>query len=129
MSFSVYLWSTRLFTLLSLGAWLGIVIAVDPTEAGRAGIFLFFGSLFTFVLGVMTLIVTTLYERALGVTGALYNLGTSFRQALLTSLFLVGLIFFQKEGILTWWVTLLFLVALLLSEFSFRRIFETRKSV
>lgn len=124
MSLSVYLWGIRLFTLLSLCAWFGVVVALDPAQAGAVGLVLFFTSLFAFVLGVMTLFVTGVYRRALGPASAAHHLGGAFRQALLLSLFAIGLVFFQKERILTWWDALLLLAAVLLIEFSFRKLFS-----
>lgn len=122
MSLQVYLWGIRLFTLLSFSAWLGIVVAVDP-ETGLMAEMLFFISCFAFLLGVMTLIITALYRRALGV-GVIHHLGGAFRQSFLLTLFIMGIVFFQKERLLNWWDTLLLFAAVLLIEFSLRRIFS-----
>ena len=124
MSFSAYLWGIRLFTLLSFLAWWGIVVLVDPTQSGMMGVSLFFTSLFAFILGVMTLLLTMLYRRVLGVVSATHHLGGAFRQAFLLSMCFVGLVFFQKEQMLTWWDALLLLAATLLIEFSLRKIFS-----
>ena len=124
MSFSAYLWGIRLFTLLSFLAWWGIVVLVDPTQSGMMGVSLFFTSLFAFILGVMTLLLTMLYRRVLGVVSATHQLGGAFRQAFLLSMCFVGLVFFQKEQMLTWWDALLLLAATLLIEFSLRKIFS-----
>ena len=124
MSFSAYLWGIRLFTLLSFLAWWGIIVLVDPTQSGMTGVILFFTSLFAFVLGVMTLLLTMLYRRVLGVVSATHHLGGAFRQAFLLSMCFVGLVFFQKEQMLTWWDALLLLAATLLIEFSLRKIFS-----
>lgn len=124
MSLSAYLWGIRLFTLLSFLAWWGIIVLVDPTQSGLTGMSLFFTSLFAFVLGVMTLLLTLLYRRVLGVVSATHHLGGAFRQAFLLSMCFVGLVFFQKEQMLTWWDALLLLAATLLIEFSLRKIFS-----
>lgn len=124
MSLSVYLWGICFFTLLSFSAWLGIVMVVDPSQAGGVGMGLFFTSLFAFLLGVMTLCVTWMYRQALGATSAAHHLGGVFRQAFLLALFFLGIVFFQMERILTWWDALLLLAVVLLIEFSFRRIFS-----
>lgn len=123
MSLSAYLWGIRLFTLLSFCAWLGIVIAVDPSQSGKVGLVLFFSSLFAVLLGVMTLFVTWMYRLGLGIASAAHHLGGAFRQAFLLSLFFLGLVFFQMERVLLWWDALLLLVVILLFEFSFRRLF------
>jgi len=124
MSLSAYLWGIRLFTLLSFSAWLGIVVAVDPSQAGLVGTGLFFSSLFAVFLGLMTLFVTWIYRRALGATSAAHHLGGIFRQAFFLSLFLLALVFFQMERILTWWNALLLFATVLLFEFSCRRLFS-----
>lgn len=129
MTLTVYLWGIRLFTLLSFSAWLGIVIAVDPIQAGMVGIVLFFLSLFAFFVGALTLVLMSLYCRVLGTTSAAHHLGSVFRQASLFSLFFVGIILFQKENILNWWDALLLFAATLIIEFSLRKIFTSNESV
>ncbi len=88
------------------------------------GMTLFFTSLFAFVLGVMTLFMTWLYRQAIGATSTAHHLGSAFRQAFLLSIFLVGIVFFQKERILLWWDAALLLAAVLLVEFSVRTMFS-----
>jgi predicted ABC-type exoprotein transport system permease subunit len=124
MSLSVYLWGIRLFTLFALFAYLGVVIALDPTETGSMGRGLFFVSLFALLTGILTLFVTWTYRKALGDTGAAHHLNSAFRQALLLSLYALGIVFFQYAGLLTWWDALLLLAAVLLVEFSLRRFLE-----
>ena len=124
MSLSAYLWGIRLFTLLSLFAWLGILLSVDPRLAGTAGTALFFISLFALILGCMTLLVTWVYRKAIGETSAAHHLGIAFRQAFLLALFCALIVFFQFKQILTWWDSLLLLAAVLLVEFSLRKLFQ-----
>ncbi len=120
MSLSAYLWGIRLFTLLAFSAWVGIIFAVDPEHAGTTGIGLFFVSLLATLSGFMTLLVTWMYRKGLGEMGAAHHLGGAFRQAFLLATYVVGLVFFQYERILTWWDSLLFLAAILMIEFSVR---------
>jgi hypothetical protein len=126
MSLSAYLWGIRLFTLLSFLAFLGVVIALDPEVAGGVGKGLFFISLFAFLTGILTLFVTGVYRKALGDVGAAHNLGSAFRQAFLIALFALGIVFFRYAEILVWWDALLILVAVLIIEFSFRRLSQTK---
>ena len=127
MSFSAYIWGICLFTLLSFSAWLGIILAVDPYEAGRPGVLLFFASFFAFLLGVLTLFVTQMYRYALGEASTIAHIGTAFRQALLFTLFGVGLVFFQYARVLTWWDSLLLLAFILLIEISARTILQRKE--
>ena len=122
MSLSAYLWGIRLFTLFALFACLGIVLALDPEETGNVGVGLFFISLFALLTGTLTLLVTWSYRKALSDAGAAHHLSSAFRQALLLSLFILGIVFFQYMRILTWWDALLLFAAVLLLEFSLRRL-------
>ena len=120
MSLRAYLWGIRLFLLLSFSAWIAIIIAVEPYQAGAIGRGLFFVSFFGTVLGFMTLLVTWVYEKSLGGVSTAHHLGGAFRQAFFLSFFLVLLVFLQMKQALTWWDSLLALAAILLIEFSFR---------
>lgn len=122
MSLSAYLWGIRLFTLFAFFACLGVVIVIDPAETGGVGRGLFFISLFALLTGMLTLFVTWTYRKALGDAGAAHHLGVAFRQAFLLASYALGIVFFQYAGILTWWDALLLLAAVLLVEFSLRRL-------
>ncbi|MEK9151525.1 MAG: hypothetical protein AAB547_02745 [Patescibacteria group bacterium] len=126
MSLTSYLWGIRLFTLFALSAWLGVIILIDPEETGGMGIGLFAISFFALLTGCLTLFVTWAYRKALGEAGAAHHLSGAFRQALLLSLYGLGIVFLQYARILTWWDALLFLAAILLIEFSFRRLLGQR---
>lgn len=120
MSFSVYLWGIRLFTFFALIAFLGVVIAIDPDTTAGVGRGLFFVSLLAVLVGISTLSVTWAYRRAFGDNRAVHYLSSTFRQALLLSGYVLGIVFFQYSGILTWWDALLLLAFILLIEFSIR---------
>lgn len=124
MSLSFYLWGVRLFTVCAFFASLGVVIAINPEETGSVGRGLFFVSLFAVLTGVLTLFVTWTYRKALGESRTVHHLGSAFRQALLLSLYALGIVFFQYAGILVWWDALLLLAVMLLIEFSIRRFFD-----
>jgi FtsH-binding integral membrane protein len=124
MSLSAYLWGIRLFTLFAFFAFFGVIIALDPQETG--GRELFFVSLFALLTGILTLFVTGVYRKALGDVGAAHNLGSAFRQAFLIALFGIGIVFFRYAGILLWWDALLLLAGVLIMEFSFRRLSQTK---
>jgi len=121
MSLATYLWGIRLFTLFAFFAWLGVLIGLDPEAAGSMGAGLFFISLLAFLTGLLTLFVTWVYRKALRDAGAAHHLSGAFRQAFLLALYVLGIVFFQYQRILTWWDVLLLLAAILLIEFSFRR--------
>src|SRR3989344_390333 len=120
MSLSVYLWGIRLFTIFSFCAFLSVVIALDPQETGDVSRGLFFISAFALLLGILTLTVTWMYRMAFGDARTAHCLSGAFRQALLLSLYILGILFFQYVNILTWWDALLFFAFILLVEFSIR---------
>ena len=123
MSLTSYLWGIRLFTLFALFAWIGVVFLLDPKETGSMGIGLFLVSFFALLTGCLTLFVTWVYRKALGETGAAHHLSGAFRQALLLSSYMLGIVLLQYARILTWWDALLWFAVILLIEFSFRRLF------
>jgi len=129
MSLAVYQWGIRLFTLLALVAWASVFITVDPDAAGLTGRFLFFGSFFASILGMLTLFVTWVYVKGLGEEGAAHHLGAAFRQAFLLAGFVLGNALFQFFGFLTWWDSLLLLAFVLLVELSLRSLMKPRKEV
>lgn len=122
MSLSTYLWGIRLFVLLSLCAWLGVIFAIDPGQGDTTGITLFFISFFALSLGFLTLSVTWLYRKLLGVASAAHHLGSAFRQAFLLAVYVLGIVFFQFQRLLTWWDASLLLVAVFLIEYSLRHV-------
>ncbi|MGK2849124.1 MAG: hypothetical protein ACSLEX_03600 [Minisyncoccota bacterium] len=127
MLLSVYLWGIRLFTVLALIAFFGVVLTINPDETGTVGRMLFFTSFFAFLTGALTLLVTWTYRKAIGEENTTHHLGGAFRQALLFSFYGTGLVFFRYLGILLWWNALLFFAAILLIEFSIRRLLVSSK--
>lgn len=109
-------------TLLASGAWIGIVLSVDPKQEGSVGTVLFFVSFFAMLLGILTLAVTWAYRQALGDVGAAHHAGSAFRQALMLTLFVSGVACLQYLRLLTWWDAALLLAAVLALEFTARRI-------
>jgi Ca2+/Na+ antiporter len=120
MSLRVFQVGVFTFTLLALGAWLGVVLTVDPSVSGLPGRILFFGSFFAFLLGLVMGAMISLYKKGLGEERAAQHLGAVFRQTLfLTSFFFINL-FLLYRGIWVWWLVLLFFAFVLLLEFTMR---------
>lgn len=126
MSLSLYLWGIRLFALAALLAWLGVIILLDPGETGTLGMVVFFVSLLALLTGISTLFVTWAYRKGLGDREVVHHLSGAFRQAILLSLYVLGVIYFQYARILTWWDALLLFAVVLLVEFSFRRFLKQK---
>lgn len=127
MSLQVFQVGVFLFTVLALGSFGGIVFSVDPSVAGIPGRVLFFVSAFATLLGVMLLLMTSLYKKGLGSERAALYLGSAFRQAFLLSCYVfINLALLYRE-IWVWWVALLFLAFILLLEFTVRN-FTTKQT-
>lgn len=128
MSLTAYVWGIRLFTIASFFAWLGVVLLVDPLQAGAMGRGIFAVSFFIFLVGACTLFVTWAYRKGLGEREAVHHLGGAFRQAMLLAILLFGLLLLQYFQMFVWWVGLLFFAAVLLVEFSCRQLFHRKDS-
>lgn len=120
MSLSSYLWGIRLFTFITLLAWLGVIFLLDPRETGMVGGIIFSVSFFILLTGIFLLFIIWFYRKGLGDAETVHHLSGAFRQAVLLSSYVMGIIFFQYAQILIWWDALLLFAAILLIEFSFR---------
>lgn len=88
------------FLALSLVLWF-----VDPFESGTISHIFFYITIFLFSLGLVTLIGIQLRKKLM--PGILVEqLRVSFRQALLISILITGLLGLQANDLLLWWVGL-----------------------
>jgi len=122
MRFQTFLFGVRFFTLLSFGTWMGVFFSVDPESSGVPGTALFLGTLFSFLAGLFTLLLVSLSRKFLGDTSAALAFGGSFRQGFLLALLFVSMLVLLRLGYLSWWNALLALAAMLLLEFTARRL-------
>jgi len=116
MTLRAYIWGIRFITLLSLVAFIFVVKFVDPDSAGLAGKLFFYLSLFFVGSGIFNLILLRLRRKALNAETASSNIGLSFRQGILLSLFTIGLLILQSFRILVWWDGLLVFGGIFLIE-------------
>ena len=119
MTLKSYVWGIRLVTLLSLFAFAFVVKFVDPDATGVVGKLLFYCSLFFALSGIFNLFLLRLRRRNVDAENAFSNVGLSFRQGLLLSLFAIGLLILQSLRMLVWWDGLLLLAGIFLVEFYF----------
>jgi len=122
MTFQKLLLGVRFFTALSLVAWVSVLLLVDPDVAGVVGVALFLGTMFSFLTGTFTLILVGLARRFLGEASASASFHVLFRQGFILSAYLVSLLGLSRFGILSWWNAALGLAAVLLIEFTVRRV-------
>ena len=119
MTLSTYLIGISVSTLLCWTAWGLTIINVDPQTTGSWGIVSFFISLFFAIVGTFTII--GFYLRLWFTSNEYYyeNITISFRQAILVSVVVVGLLGLQALRILNLFDGILFISSILLLEFYF----------
>lgn len=122
MRFQVILFGVRFFTLLSLVAWMGVLLFVDPEVSGSFSTALFLGTLFSFLSGWVTLMLVSLSRRFIGDQSTAVSFGALSRQGFLVSAYVIGVLMLLRSGFFSWWNALLLLAVVLLLELSIRRV-------
>lgn len=119
MSFRSYLILMTCATLGAWSAWVVVINAIDPSQSGWLGFFLFYLTFSIALFGSLSLLGIAVRfwrkQQALPVRITL----KAFRQALLlTSLFVVSLLLFS-QGWFRWWTMLLVLLIVGFIELAF----------
>lgn len=111
--------------LMTVGAvfcwtiWVSVLYLIDPTAAGFLGFAFFYLSLFLALAGSLS-VLGLLLRMKFGKEGAVFKtVMTSFRQATLLSLLVIGSLILKSQGVLTWWNTIFLILALTILEFFF----------
>ena len=119
MTLKSYIWGMRLLTLFSFIA-LGLVVNfIDPERSGLTGKILFYLILFFALSGFFNLLLLWLRKKTLGTGAVALNVGLSFRQGILLSIFVAGILGLQSFRVLIWWDGLLLLAGIFLVELYF----------
>lgn len=100
-----YIFPITMGTLLSLGAFASILWSVDPFTAGVVSHIFFYLTLFLSLSGLLTL-GGILFRKRFSPGMFTELVRDSFRQALLLSLLIIGLVLLQVFSLLFWWVGL-----------------------
>lgn len=119
MTLKSYLWGLRIIALVSVIAWITVVINIDPESSVFAGQSLFFASMFAMLSSILTLFFTWMRKTMSGGESAFVHLGMSLRQGILISLLVIVLLVFQRLQILVWWDGLLLVAGFFLIELYF----------
>jgi hypothetical protein len=119
MTLRSYLWGMRIITLFSFGALLFVVFYVDPDTSGTVGKIIFYFVLFFSVSGILNLFLIFSRRKIMGGDTALATVGLSFRQSILLSIFVAGLLILQSFRMLVWWDSLLLAAGIFLIELYF----------
>ncbi len=116
MTLSSYLLGIGISTILCWVAWLLTLFNLDPRTAGTVGFLSFFTSLFFALVGTLT--IAGFYLRLLSTKNEYYyeNITISFRQAILASISISGLLILQALRLLHLFVGILFVLSIILLE-------------
>lgn len=90
-------------TLLSWAMWTLILFTIDPEVSGPIGPSVFFITLLFALAGTFSLIGLLIRIRFMRDALLFRQIGTSFRQGLFLSVFLVGSLLLETTGFLKWW--------------------------
>ncbi len=119
MTLRTYLWVVKIVTLFSFMALSAVVYFIDPERTGWAGKAIFYLVLFFALSGLLNLILTKLRNIWGGEKTVILNINLSFRQSVLLSAILIGLLLLQGLQILVWWTGLLLVSSIFLVELYF----------
>jgi hypothetical protein len=122
MKLATLLFGVRFFTVVALGAFLGVVFSVDPGVSGPVGTVLFLASLFIALTGMISLSLIFLMRKILGDVTAAHALGGSFRQGGLLAAYGIGILGLARWNVLAWWTAALLFAFVLLVELTIRRV-------
>jgi hypothetical protein len=119
MNLRQYITVLALGTMVALCAWAIIVIAIDPLTAGPLALLVFFVTLGSGLVGLLTILGTVMRSTRFPEAGAGLAVIRSFRQAiLLTALILTSLVLMAK-GVFSTPLLFVMIGALGLVEFFF----------
>jgi hypothetical protein len=120
MTLRSYLWGMRIGVAAAFAAWILVLRQIDPDKSGFLGQALFYASTFLLFAGLLILFFTWMRRKIGGSDeSALVCIGISFRQGILMSLLLVGLLVLQQYRILVWWDGALLVAGIFLVELYF----------
>lgn len=119
MTLQSYLFGLKISTLFAFSAWASVMLYVDPSSAGAFGGGLFFMTLFLWLAGVLTLLLTWSQKMIFNDECAAGSLGSNMRQSAFASGLILALLGLQYLKVLAFWNGLLIAVAFLLIELHF----------
>jgi hypothetical protein len=99
--------------------WASVLYLIDPTSAGILGFVFFYLSLFLSLAGTLS-VLGLLLRMKFGKKEAVFKtVTTSFRQATMLGLLVIGSLFLKSKNLLTWWNIVFLILALIVLEFFF----------
>lgn len=119
MTLKAYILGMRFITLFSLIALGAVIFYIDPENSGAIGIVLFYLVVFFVLSGIFNLFLLFIRRKLLGNELAAESIGLSFRQGILLSILVLGIMALQSYQILIWWDALLVVAGVFLIELYF----------
>jgi hypothetical protein len=119
MTVRVFLGGSFVSALAAWSIWLLIINWLDPLEAGVAGLFLFFLTLFLAVESTAALVGYGVRRLVQPGQLAAYRVRPALRQGIWLGIFLNLLLFLQLQRLLQWWITVLVVILFLSLELVF----------
>ncbi len=119
MSLQGYLLGLKMSTLFAFCAWAGVVLYIDPEASGMFGQSLFFATLFLWLAGILTLLMTWLQRKLFDDEWAAHALGANMRRSVFIASFSLILLLLLSFRMLVFWNGLLVGAAFLLIELYF----------
>jgi hypothetical protein len=119
MSLRAYLTIMGFGTVVAAATFFLVLFRVDPDAAGALDFVLFYASLFLLIAGLVSIsgFLARVYMHRDEILSRL--VGLSFRQAILLSAVAVGALGLHSRGLLSWWNSLILVVAVTVAEFIF----------
>lgn len=118
MNFRQYIILMGISALFAWATWVFILFGISPNEAGLGIVFLFYIALLLAIacsLSILGLVLRFyVFKKGHSIS---YQAAKAFRQGMLLSVLVVGLLYLQSKGILNWWTIILFIAVLTLIEF------------
>jgi hypothetical protein len=118
MKLKSYIWGMRVIVLLSLLGAGAIAYSIDP-GSGAIGAAFFYLAIFFALAGFFNLFLLGMRRRLIGEGSAAENVGISFRQGILLSMAVIGILILQGNRLLVWWDALLVVAGVFLIEMYF----------
>lgn len=106
-------------TIVAWGAWLVVLMSIDPSRTGLLGFVFFYAALALALVGTLTIVGTGVRVWAKREETVPRQVARAFRQSLLLSVVVVGSLLLLPAGFFAWWSILLLIVFVSLIELGF----------
>lgn len=120
MNLRLYFFSLITNMLLAFGLWLLLLVNVNPYQAPSWIIFIFYFTIFLFLLSIFAICGYYLKVWATNREVIFSHLGPTLRQSAILSVIITGLLLLEQIKVLNWWIAVLFILSISMLELFFR---------